>query len=134
MSLQAEVHEHCRRDFMTSTASGLGLTALTALLSEEWLRSGGGRLQAAQPFADSSATASPTQLANALAEKLPHFASLRNVFENLRPRPNLPYYTLISEVIQRYVNSVLCGKTTASEALLEAEKEAKKIIEKYDQK
>ena len=69
-----------------------------------------------------------------VVKKLPHFASLRDVFENLRPRPNLPYYTLISEVIQRYVNSVLCGKTTASEALLEAEKEAKKIIEKYDQK
>jgi len=69
-----------------------------------------------------------------VVKKLPHFAALRNVFENLRSRPNLPYYTLISEVIQRYVNSVLSGKTTASEALLEAEKEAKKIIEKYDQK
>jgi hypothetical protein len=74
MSLQAEVHARSRRDFLTSTASGLGLTALTALLSEEWLRNGSGRLQAAQPFADSSAIASPTQLANALAEKLPHFA------------------------------------------------------------
>jgi hypothetical protein len=74
MSLQAQTVEHYRRNFLTSAASGTRLTALTALLSEEWLRNGGGRLQAAQPFADSSAPASPTQLANALAEKIPHFA------------------------------------------------------------
>jgi len=69
-----------------------------------------------------------------VVKKLPHFASLRNVFENLRPRPNVPYYTLISEVIQRYISSVLSGKSDAAQALQEAEKEIKKIIVKYEQK
>jgi len=64
-------------------------------------------------------------------EKLPHFVSLKSVFENLRPRPNLPYYTLLSEVIQRYVSSVLSGNLGVKEALSEAEKEAQKIVTKY---
>jgi len=67
-------------------------------------------------------------------EKLPHFAYLRDVFENLSPRPNLPYYTMISEVIQRHVNSALSDKLTAGQALSAAEKEAGKIIERYDPK
>ncbi len=67
-------------------------------------------------------------------EKLPHFVSLKTVFENLRPRPNLPYYTLLSEVIQRYISSALSGKLSVKEALSEAEEEAKKVIEKYGRK
>ncbi len=67
-----------------------------------------------------------------VVEKMPHLVYLRDVFENLSPRPNLPYYTMISEVIQRYVSSVLSGKLTAGQALSEMESEVKKIIEKYE--
>ncbi len=67
-------------------------------------------------------------------EKMPHFASLRDVFENLQPRPNLPYYTLLSEVIQRYVSGVLSGKLKVRQALSEAEKEAQKVVAKYGRK
>jgi multiple sugar transport system substrate-binding protein len=63
--------------------------------------------------------------------KMPHFASLRDVFENVRPRPNLPYYTLLSEVVQRHISSVLSGKSGVREALSEAEREAQKIVTKY---
>lgn len=66
-------------------------------------------------------------------EVLPHFAYLRNVFENLRPRPNLPYYTLISEVLQRHINGVLSGKLSASQALAAAEQETQTIINRYAQ-
>jgi multiple sugar transport system substrate-binding protein len=69
-----------------------------------------------------------------VVEKMPHFVYLRDVFENLSPRPNLPYYTMISEVIQRCVSSVLSGKLTAGQALPEMESEVKKIIEKYEPK
>ena len=67
-----------------------------------------------------------------VVKKMPHFVYLRDVFENLCPRPNLPYYTMISEVIQRYVSGVLSGKLTAGQALLEMESEVKKVIEKYE--
>ncbi|MBL7170562.1 MAG: ABC transporter substrate-binding protein [Candidatus Omnitrophica bacterium] len=63
--------------------------------------------------------------------KLPHFAGLRNVFENAHPRPLLPYYTQISEVLQRYINAVLAGALSPEAALLVAEKEAQKIVERY---
>ena len=69
-----------------------------------------------------------------MVKKLPHFASLKSVFENLSPRPNVPYYTLISEVLQRHISGVLSGKSDTAHALQEAEKETKKIIEKYEQK
>jgi multiple sugar transport system substrate-binding protein len=65
-------------------------------------------------------------------EKMPHFASLREVFENLTPRPNVPYYTLLSEVVQRYVSGVLSGRLEVRQALAEAEQEAQKVVDKYD--
>lgn len=52
-----------RRDFLTTSASGLGMAALTALLSEE------GRMLHASPVSDPA-----NGLINALAEKVPHFA------------------------------------------------------------
>ena len=68
-----------------------------------------------------------------VVEVLPHFAYLRNVFENLQPRPNLPYYTLISEVLQRHINGVLSGKLSAGQALDMAEQETQTIIDRYAQ-
>jgi len=63
---------------------------------------------------------------------LPHFKNLKSVFENLRPRPILPYYTQISEVIQQYVNAALAGEMEVSIALQKAEKETQKVIERYE--
>ena len=64
-------------------------------------------------------------------KKLPHFAHLRKVFENATPRPNLPYYTQISEVIQQYISGILTGKLTPEVAFLSAEREAQKVVERY---
>jgi multiple sugar transport system substrate-binding protein len=69
-----------------------------------------------------------------VVDQMPHFVYLRDVFENLYPRPNVPYYTMVSEVIQRYVSGVLSGKLTASQALSAAESDTRKIIEKYNPK
>ncbi len=64
-------------------------------------------------------------------EKLPHFRSLRNVFENLHPRPILPYYTLISDVLQRRLNAALSTKISVEEALATSEQEIQKIVQRY---
>ena len=67
-------------------------------------------------------------------EKLPHFKRLRSVFEHALPRPNVPYYTHISQVIQKYVNSIIAGKTTPQTGLSLAQKEIGRIIEKYEER
>jgi multiple sugar transport system substrate-binding protein len=48
-------------------------------------------------------------------------------------RPNLPYYTSLSEIVQRYVNSALSGKLKPESALNYAQKEAKEMIKHYEQ-
>ncbi len=62
---------------------------------------------------------------------LPHFASLKAIFENAQPRPLLPYYTQISEILQRYLNAMLAGNLTPKAALLSAERDARRIVARY---
>ncbi|MEA3307219.1 MAG: ABC transporter substrate-binding protein, partial [Elusimicrobiota bacterium] len=61
----------------------------------------------------------------------PHFKSLSEVFTNAKARPSIPYYTPVSEVLQRYINSIVANKSESSVALGEAEKEVKAIVERY---
>lgn len=64
--------------------------------------------------------------------KLPHFAKLRDLFENAIARPNLPYYTLISEVMQRHISAALSGQEKPELALQLIEEEADKIVRQYE--
>lgn len=64
-------------------------------------------------------------------EKFPHLVVLREVFENAVARPNLPYYTQFSSIIQRYVNSCLAGNISAQEALDKAEEEIIQLKKQY---
>jgi len=66
-----------------------------------------------------------------VAEKLPHLQTLRTAFGYAVARPTLPYYTQVSEILQRYVNAAIGGKMGAKEALEKAEKEIGKIVEAY---
>lgn len=66
-----------------------------------------------------------------LIEKMPHFTSLQEVFENAYARPPLPYYTLISEVVQRRINSVLSGRVLPPVALSNGQMEIQAIVERY---
>ncbi len=68
-----------------------------------------------------------------VTEKLPHLVKLADVFENLTARPNLPFYTIISEDIQRNLNAALAGNITAKEALSKSQEKAKEIILRYGQ-
>jgi len=67
-----------------------------------------------------------------ILQKLPYFRELRDVFENAYPRPNLPFYTQISEVIQKYINSVLAGTVEISKGLKETDVKLQKVVETYD--
>jgi multiple sugar transport system substrate-binding protein len=65
-----------------------------------------------------------------LAE-LPHFKTLRHVFENARPRPFLPYYTQLSEILQRSLSAVLAGRSSPEAALAEAQGEIDALLRRY---
>lgn len=64
-------------------------------------------------------------------EKSPHFAALKEVFENAKARPFLPYYSQISEVLQQNINAILSGIISPEEGLTKSEKEAQKVVESY---
>lgn len=65
-----------------------------------------------------------------LAEN-PHLKTLEEIFTNSVSRPTLPYYLQISEVIQRWANKSLAGKSGAKEALREMQNEINIIEEIY---
>lgn len=63
--------------------------------------------------------------------KAPYLKDLREVFVGAIPRPGVPYYTKLSEVIQRYVNAAIAGKMSPKDALTKAQEEVKAIIAQY---
>ncbi len=66
-----------------------------------------------------------------LLAKNPHLRELRAVFEGARPRPLLPYYSQLSEVLQRHLNAALAGTSTPEQALSAARREMQAIISRY---
>jgi multiple sugar transport system substrate-binding protein len=67
-------------------------------------------------------------------QKAPHFTALREVFENAKARPGLPYYSQISEVLQQNINAILSGTISPEEALTTSEKEVQKIMQSYKER
>lgn len=63
--------------------------------------------------------------------RLPHFKALGEVFSYAVPRPNLPYWSQLSEVLQRGLNAALAGKTRPEAALRQAQDEASAIVRRY---
>lgn len=63
--------------------------------------------------------------------KAPYLKDLREVFVNAVPRPIVPYYTKLSEVLQRYVNAAIAGTMDPKTALDKAQEEVKAIIAQY---
>jgi len=66
-----------------------------------------------------------------LLKELPHFKELRAVFENALPRPLLPYYNQISEVLQQSINGILSGEVAPEAGLASAQKKIAKIHIRY---
>lgn len=63
--------------------------------------------------------------------KLPHFGVLRQVFDDARPRPLLPYYSQLSEILQRRINSALAGDLSPEEALSRAQQDIRRVLSRY---
>ena len=66
--------------------------------------------------------------------RMPHFGDLRAVFENARPRPILPYYTQLSEILQRHLSAALSARVTPEEALANAQREMQAVVSRYREK
>ena len=67
-----------------------------------------------------------------VVKELPHLSKLKEVFEHAVSRPNLPYYTQVSEIIQRYVNRCLAGNIQPEEALVKAQAEVDELKKLYE--
>jgi len=68
-----------------------------------------------------------------LLERAPHLVTLKQVFATASPRPNLPYYSLLSRVLQTKVNAALSGTIAPEAALRDSQKEALNIVRTYGQ-
>ena len=64
-------------------------------------------------------------------DRMPHFRELRTAFENARPRPILPYYTQLSEILQRHLSAALSGRSAPGDALAAAQREMQAVVSRY---
>lgn len=64
-------------------------------------------------------------------EKMPQLAKLQNVFESAVARPNLPYYSQISKVIQRSANECLAGDESPEAALSQMQEQIDEVVNAY---
>jgi multiple sugar transport system substrate-binding protein len=62
----------------------------------------------------------------------PHYRELKEIFQTATPRPLLPYYTQISAIAQRYMNSVLADRISAGKALSRAQDEIDALQRRYE--
>lgn len=60
-----------------------------------------------------------------------HLVELRDVFDHLRARPAVPYYTQVSAELQRLVNAAVAGQTPPAEAMQAAQREVQTIVERH---
>jgi trehalose/maltose transport system substrate-binding protein len=62
----------------------------------------------------------------------PHLRTLREVFEHARSRPVVPYYTQISEIVQRHLNRTLANEVSPEAALADADGEIGSLLARYE--
>ncbi len=67
-----------------------------------------------------------------IKEKLPHLIVLKSVFEHAVARPGYSYYSQVSEVLQKYLNSALALKQSPEEALRRAQYGIDEIVDRYE--
>ena len=66
--------------------------------------------------------------------QLPTVKILYDALQNTVARPTLPYYSQVSDIIQRYVNDCLSGKIKPAAALKKMQNECEKFVEIYGSK
>ncbi|MFP4240773.1 MAG: ABC transporter substrate-binding protein [Chitinispirillaceae bacterium] len=67
-----------------------------------------------------------------ILKKLPHLVELKPVFENAVARPVVPYYSEISQVLQKRINAALADQISAENALKKADSEIGDIVSTYE--
>jgi multiple sugar transport system substrate-binding protein len=68
-----------------------------------------------------------------IVEQKPEMTVLKASLENAAARPNVPYYTLLSSILQRCVQAAIAGKTEPREALSKAQIEIQKAVDSYNE-
>ncbi len=63
--------------------------------------------------------------------QIPQIKTFLKAFDHAVARPELPYYSQVSDVIQRYVNDCLAEKISAADALKKMQTEINKLVEIY---
>lgn len=66
-----------------------------------------------------------------IKERIPHIDILRGSFERAVARPTSPFYTQISEVLQKHLNAILSGESKSETALAKAQNEIAEILKRY---
>jgi len=67
-----------------------------------------------------------------ILKQAPHYRQLKAVFQHAVPRPLLPYYTQVSAIVQRNLNSVLADRMSAANALEAAQAEVDALQKRYE--
>lgn len=67
-----------------------------------------------------------------ILKSAPHLVELKPVFENAVSRPVVPYYSEISQVLQKRINAALADQQSPENALQTAHEEIAKIISTYE--
>lgn len=62
---------------------------------------------------------------------IPHLPLLEGILKNAVPRPRVPYYSQVSDVLQRHINAALSGKMSETEALSAIREETRRLRERY---
>lgn len=65
--------------------------------------------------------------------RVPQAGALGEIVAHAVNRPALPYYDLVSRIVQRYVNDCLAGKRTPDQALAAAQREVARLARIYEE-
>jgi multiple sugar transport system substrate-binding protein len=64
-------------------------------------------------------------------EANPAMKDLKQVFENAVPRPVIPYYSNVSQILQKHISAALAKRTTPEESLKAAQNEVLELMKYY---
>ncbi len=67
----------------------------------------------------------------ALLERYPHFGEFKDIFRKARPRPVIPYYIQVSNVLQTYISGTLARNRSPEAALARAQTEIDSLEKRY---
>lgn len=62
----------------------------------------------------------------------PHMAEIKKILATATARPSVPYYSLMSLVLQQHVNAALAGQVTPKQALDAAQTDLQRIVDRYE--